>query len=130
MIKINSKSNGSWNRTKRFLSNAGKSQKKVFLILQKYGEQGVKALEAATPKDTATTAMSWAYQIIIKGDGTYSLNFVNNHPTKGKNVALWIQYGHATKNGGWVQGVDYINPAVQPIFDKIAKDSWEEVTNS
>lgn len=94
--------------------------------LDKYGREGVRALAAATPVDTGLTAESWHYEIIRK-DGSVSIAFSNSNIQKGVSIAVILQYGHGTRNGGWVEGRDYINPAVQPIFDKIAEEAWKEV---
>lgn len=95
--------------------------------LDKYGQQGVAALSSATPVDSGLTATSWYYKVEHQ-NGSTSINFYNSNTNKGVNIAIILQYGHGTRNGGWVQGRDYINPAIQPIFDKIANDAWEEVT--
>ena len=95
--------------------------------LEKYGQQGVAALSAATPVDTGLTANSWSYKIERK-NGVVSITFNNANIQNGVPIAIILQYGHATSNGGWVEGRDYINPAIQPIFDKIANDAWREVT--
>jgi len=95
-------------------------------ILASYGERGVKALAAATPKDTGKTADSWTYSI-EEGKGTVSIVWSNTNVNKGLNIAVLLQYGHGTRNGGYVQGRDYINPALQPLFDEIANKAWEEV---
>ena len=95
--------------------------------LEKYGQEGVAALRAATPKDTGLTSDSWSYQIIRTPNGV-TINFNNSNVQNGVPIAIILQYGHATRNGGWVEGRDYINPAIQPIFDKLAKEAWEEVT--
>lgn len=94
--------------------------------LDKYGREGVRALAAATPVDTGLTAESWHYEIIRK-DGSVSIAFSNSNIQNGVPIAVILQYGHGTRNGGWVEGRDYINPAVQPIFDKIAEEAWKEV---
>ena len=96
-------------------------------ILDKYGKAGVAALASATPTDTGETASSWYYEI-ERQNGSASIIFKNSHVNKGVNVAIILQYGHGTGTGGWVEGRDYINPAIQPIFDKIAEDAWREVT--
>lgn len=96
-------------------------------VLEQYGKQGVEALSKYTPKDTGLTASSWSYEI-TKNNGTISLTFKNSNVNKGVNIALILQYGHGTANGGYVQGRDYINPALQPIFDKLAEQAWKEVT--
>lgn len=96
-------------------------------ILDRYGREGVAALASATPVDTGLTANSWYYEISQK-NGQVSLNFCNSNVQNGVLIAVIIQYGHATRTGGWVTGKDYINPAIQPLFDKIANEAWREVT--
>lgn len=95
--------------------------------LDKYGREGVAALASATPKDTGLTAASWSYRIEQK-NGSATISFYNSNIQNGVPIAIILQYGHGTRNGGWVQGRDYINPAIQPIFDKIAENAWREVT--
>lgn len=95
--------------------------------LDKYGRAGVAALSSATPVDTGKTAASWTYKI-VRQNGSVSVEFHNTNIQKGVPIAIILQTGHATSTGGWVEGRDYINPAIQPIFDKIAKEAWEEVT--
>ena len=95
--------------------------------LDRYGREGVKALSAATPVETGLTADSWYYKIENK-KGSVSINFYNSNIQNGVPIAIILQYGHGTRNGGWVQGRDYINPAIQPIFDKITENAWREVT--
>ncbi len=95
--------------------------------LEKYGREGVAALASVTPVDTGLTANSWYYEIVIK-NGSASINFCNSNIQNGVPIAVILQYGHGTRNGGWVIGRDYINPAIQPIFDKIANNAWREVT--
>lgn len=94
--------------------------------LDKYGEMGVEALASATPVETGLTADSWTYKV-EHGDGRTTLTWYNTHVNKGVNIAIILQYGHGTGTGGYVEGIDYINPALKPIFDKIAKEVWEEV---
>jgi hypothetical protein len=96
--------------------------------LDKYGKKGVDALASATPKDTGLTASSWVYEI-VSTPGSIQLNFKNTNIQNGVPIAIILQYGHGTRNGGWVEGRDYINPAIQPIFDEIANSAWREVTN-
>ena len=96
-------------------------------ILDKYGQAGVRALASATPVDTGLTADSWYYKI-EKSKGSVSIAFYNSNIQNGVPIAVILQYGHGTKNGGWVQGRDYINPAIRPIFDAIVEDAWKEVT--
>lgn len=95
--------------------------------LDKYGREGVAALSSATPVRTGLTANSWYYEIEHQ-NGSVSITFNNSNVNKGIPIAIILQYGHGTRNGGWVQGRDYINPAIQPVFDRIAKEAWEEVT--
>lgn len=96
-------------------------------VLDKYGRMGVAALAASTPVDTGLTANSWYYNI-MRNDGSVSLEFSNSNIVDGYSIAIILRYGHGTRNGGYVQGRDYITPAVQPIFDQMAKDAWNEVT--
>lgn len=98
-------------------------------ILERYGQKGVDALASATPVDTGKTASSWTYEI-TKTEGAYSINWLNTNVNKHVNIALILQYGHGTRNGGYVKGRDYINPAIQPIFDEIAESAWREVTEA
>ena len=95
--------------------------------LDKYGRDGVAALASATPIDTGNTANSWYYEVTHTKDSA-TISFKNSNIQNGVPIAVILQYGHGTRNGGWVVGRDYINPAIQPIFDKIAKDAWREVT--
>lgn len=94
--------------------------------LDKYGREGVEALKNYTPKDTGKTSESWYYNIERK-DGIITLSFNNSNFNDGVPIAIILQYGHGTRNGGFVQGVDYINPALSPVFEKILNDMWEEV---
>jgi len=98
-------------------------------ILDKYGKKGVEALKAATPVDTGTTANSWYYKI-VQEKGTSRLVFSNTNVNNGVNIAIILQYGHATRNGAWVEGRDYINPALQPIFDELSKEIDKEVAKA
>lgn len=96
-------------------------------MLNKYGRMGVEALSSATPVDTGLTASCWGYRI-ERTSSSVSIIFYNTNINKGVPIAIILQYGHGTGTGGWVEGRDYINPAIQPVFDKIVKDAWEEVT--
>lgn len=96
-------------------------------ILDSYGRKGVEALSLATPKDSGVTAQSWGYEIIRRGD-KISIQWYNTNVNKNVNIAIIIQYGHGTGTGGYVVGRDYINPAIQPIFDDMANSIWKEVT--
>ena len=96
-------------------------------ILNEYGRKGVEALKAATPRDTGLTADSWYYEI-QRGEGLIRLSFNNSNTNQGIPIAILIQYGHATRNGGFVEGIDYINPALRPVFDELAEKLWKEVS--
>lgn len=121
---INIRQKGDFKNLSSFLE---KTKEKLNIgLLDKYGREGVAALQAATPKDTGKTSESWYYKIERK-NGSVSLTFHNSNQNKGVPIAIILQYGHATRNGGYVEGVDYINPALRPIFDKIAEEAWKEV---
>lgn len=117
---------GSFKNTERFLTKA--QQLQVGKILSGYGAKGVQALANATPVRTGLTANSWAYSIEVTSWG-YALSWENSNVNAGANVAILIQYGHGTGTGGYVQGQDYINPAIQPLFDEMAEAIWKEVTS-
>ena len=122
MITIKSK--GDLSKTYKFLKRA---HSRSFLArLDKYGQEGVAALSAATPVDTGKTAASWSYVISNTKDGV-TITWTNSNVVNGVPIALILQYGHGTRNGGYVQGRDYINPAIQPIFDKILDSAWKDV---
>ena len=95
--------------------------------LNRYGREGVELLASATTKESGLTANSWYYEITHE-NGSSSISFHNSNINKGVPIAIILQYGHGTRNGGWVEGIDYINPAIQPLFEKIAQDAWKEVT--
>lgn len=101
-------------------------KEKLMTILRKYGEIGVESLAEMTPKDTGETATSWRYEIQEK-DNSVILSFVNDAQNDGIPIAILIQYGHGTGTGGYVPPNDFINPAMKPIFQKIAADAWKEV---
>ena len=116
---------GDFSKLTRFLERAKEA---VHLgDLDKYGRQGVAALSSATPVDSGLTAKSWYYEIENK-NGSATITFNNSNIQNGVPIAIILQYGHGTRNGGWVEGRDYINPAIQPIFDEIANEAWREVT--
>lgn len=123
MIKLTT--TGKFDKTNKFLKRASNWSKNV--NLDKYAEKGVAALSSATPLDTGVTASSWYYRIDRK-DGLISITFLNSNINKGVPIAIILQYGHGTRNGGWVEGRDYINPAIRPIFDELADAAWKEVT--
>ena len=122
---ISFKHRGDFSKLTRFLERAKEAVR--LGDLDKYGREGVAALASATPVDSGETANSWYYEI-INSNGSVTITFNNSHINKGVPIAVILQYGHGTGTGGWVQGRDYINPAIQPIFDRIAKEAWEEVT--
>lgn len=125
MISFNMK--GSFNKTFAFLK---RNRKLNLNDLYKFGQMGVDALREATPKDSGLTADSWYYEVVDE-DGRISIRWLNRNVVDGWcNIAVILQYGHATGTGGYVEGIDYINPALKPIFDKIAKHAWEEVTRN
>lgn len=127
-IVIQMSEKGDFKKTFRFLK--AMKEKKFLSNLDKYGERGVQLLSENTPRDTGLTASSWYYKIEDDGN-TLKLTWYNSNIKKDYfNVALMLQYGHATKNGGWVEGIDYINPALKPLFDEMEKDIWEEVKSS
>lgn len=123
MIKFGHK--GDFKKLDRYLRDA-KNPNRIIKVLDRFGKQGVAALASATPVDTGKTAASWSYEIKSQ-NGVYSIQFNNSNINKYVNIAIILQYGHGTRNGGWVEGRDYINPAIQPIFDKITDQAWEEV---
>lgn len=115
---------GDFSKLTRYLEKA----KEVVHLgdLDKYGRAGVAALASATPVDSGETARSWYYEIENK-NGVASITFLNSNINNSVPIAIILQYGHGTGTGGWVEGRDYINPAIQPIFDQIANDAWKEV---
>ena len=117
---------GDWLGTEKFLKGASTGE--YLKVLNKFGAQGQAALAAATPTETGRTANSWSYKVEI-GRGESTIYWSNSHVNKGVNIALILQYGHGTRNGGYVQGRDYINPAMQPIFDKIADEALKAVSS-
>ena len=121
---ISFRQKGDFSELTRFLERAKETVK--IGELDRYGREGVAALSSATPIDTGKTANSWFYKI-NRSPGSVSISFHNSNVVDGVPIAVILQYGHGTRNGGWVQGRDYINPAIQPIFDKIANNAWKEV---
>ena len=126
-MKISFSSKGDFSKTIKFLNKV--KNVKINNILSKYGKIGVNALSQATPKDSGVTSRSWNYKIQVNNDNA-SIVWYNTNVVKGVNIAVILQYGHGTRNGGWVEGRDYINPAMKPIFDKIADQVWKEVINN
>lgn len=118
------RSSGSFKNSKRFLQEV---QKQNFMaVLDHYGQDGIIALSMNTPRDTGETSVSWGYQVILD-KGEARLEFTNSNINKGVPIAVILQYGHGTGTGGYVQGRDYINPAIQPVFDRIVDSIWTEV---
>ena len=122
MIRFRQK--GNFTKLSNFLERA----KNVVRIgeLDKYGREGVAALASTTPVESGLTASSWTYEI-VRGKGSVAIRFNNSNIQNGVPIAIILQYGHGTGTGGWVEGRDYINPSVQPLFDKIADNAWKEV---
>jgi hypothetical protein len=118
---------GSFNNTDQFLKRMSKVD--ILSILDEYGKAGVEALKNTTPEDSGLTADSWAYEIEASG-GNYAIYWTNSHVHDGVYIAVLLEYGHATGTHGYVQGRDYINPAIRPIFDQIANSVWKVVTSS
>lgn len=116
---------GDFSKLSRYLERVKEAAK--LGVLDKYGREGVAALSSATPVESGKTASSWYYEI-KRQNGSVSITFNNSNINKGVPIAIVLQYGHGTGTGGWVQGRDYINPAIRPIFDRIADDAWKEVT--
>ena len=122
---ITFKQTGDFSKVTRYLE---KTKKGVSVgVLEKYAHDGVSALSAATPVESGTTANSWYYEIEYSKSGAV-IRFCNSNVNKNVHIAIILQYGHGTGTGGWVEGRDYINPAIQPVFDKLADEAWREVT--
>ena len=121
---ISFRQKGDFSKLTRFLERAKEAVK--IGDLDKYGRQGVAALASATPIDSGETASSWYYEIENNKESA-TITFYNSNVQNGVPIAIILQYGHGTRNGGWVEGRDYINPAIQPIFDQIVDDAWREV---
>jgi hypothetical protein len=116
---------GNWDRTTQYLNRMKSAD--LAALLSKYGQQGVNALSNATPVESGETAGGWYYEIISR-KGYSSIRWHNSHVVDGRPIAILIQYGHGTGTGGYVQGRDYIMPAIRPVFDQIANEVWREVT--
>jgi len=127
MAGIRFKHRGNFNKTEKFFKRM--TRREYLKVLEKYALVGVDALSSATPVDSGKTASSWTYEIHQSG-GSATISWINTHVNKGVNIAVILQYGHGTGTGGYVQGRDYINPAIRPIFDRIAEDAWKEVTRA
>lgn len=118
---------GDLKKSRKFLETL--SRREEFKNLDRLAKEGVQALSSATPFDTGLTASSWGYEIHTSG-GSYQIVWTNSNINKGVPIAIILQYGHGTGTGGYVQGRDYINPAIRPVFDRIADEVWKEVTRS
>lgn len=125
MITI--ESNGSFAKTEAFFQ--AMKRKQIFSALDHYGRLGVSALQQATPVDSGQSARSWSYEILRDGK-SYSIIWTNSNIVAGTPVVILLQYGHGTGTGGYVEGRDFINPAIQPIFDKISTEVWKVVTSA
>lgn len=123
-MKVKVFQKGDWRKTEKFLDGARVWNPRA--LLKRYGEAGVRALQAATPKDTGETANSWGYEIETDRDGARVI-WTNSNVVEGLPIAILIQYGHGTGGGGYVQGRDYINPAMRNIFDQLADAAWKEL---
>lgn len=124
---ISFESSGSFDRTEQFLKKM--SSREIFKSLEQHAQAGVKALASASPIDSGLTSTSWGYKIESSKRST-SVTWFNTNTETGVSVVIMLQYGHAVRGGGYVQGQDFINPAMKPIFDKIEADVWRVVTNS
>jgi hypothetical protein len=126
-MSMSMSSSGSFDNLEAFLKKA--SSPSMFDVLSKYGEMGVSALRAATPVDSGETANSWYYEVVQDGK-SWSLVWGNTHVEDGRPIAVLLQHGHGTRTGGFVEGRDYINPALRPIFDQMAAEGWKVVTTA
>jgi len=123
-MKISLIAKGNYSKTQQWLNRL--MNREYLNILDKYGQKGIDALSSATPRDTGLTAESWGYEI-HHSESTTTLTWTNSNVNNGVPIALILQYGHGTGTGGYVQGRDYINPALRPIFDAMAEEAWKEV---
>jgi len=122
---ITFKHRGSFKNSERFLTNYDK--RRLLSVLNQYGREGVSALSSATPIDSGASASSWSYRTSVSG-GSFFIIWENSEKTaQGTPIVILLQYGHATRSGGYVQGKDFINPAIKPVMDKIAEAVWMEV---
>ena len=125
MIRIKHK--GNFNKIEKFFVRMSGAE--YLNILERYGRAGVSALASATPTDSGKTAAGWDF-VIEHGSKMTSIGWINTNDNDGVNIAIILQYGHGTRTGGYVQGIDYINPAMKPIFDQMSQEVWKEVTRS
>lgn len=126
IVLVSFRQKGDFSKVTRYLEKAKRNAR--IKILDHYGQEGVAALASATPVDTGLTASSWSYKV-EQHAGSASISFHNTNIQNGVPIAIILQYGHGTRNGGWVEGRDYINPALQPVFEQIANKAWREVTS-
>lgn len=124
---ISVKSTGSFKKIESFLKKMNDEQ--IFSVLDSLGQRGVNALASATPVDSGLTSQSWTYEV-THNRGKHGIVWKNTNVHNGVNIALILQYGHGTGTGGWVNGYDYINPAIRPVFDEIADEVWKQVKNA
>lgn len=124
-MKITFKSKGDFSKTTKYLKKMQKAFDRG--VFDKYGKKGVAALQMATPMDTGITAASWSYLVDTSNDNAIHLEFYNDNVNDHVNIAIILQYGHGTGTGGYVEGVDYINPALVPIFESMVAEIWKEV---
>lgn len=124
-MTITIESTGDWQPTRNWFARMAKLD--LALVLNSFGAEGVKALQAATPAASGATQNAWNYHVTRNGNN-WRIDWTNSNVNHGVNIAVILQYGHGTRNGGYVTGRDYINPAIRPVFDKIAKQAWREVT--
>lgn len=117
---------GSFSKAEKFLRRAKAIDYRP--IAEKYGRSGVEALSLNTPKDSGDTANAWSYEIVPRKNG-FSLTWRNSNVSDGIPIVILIQYGHGTRSGSFVEGIDFINPAMKPIFDDLAENLWKEVTS-
>jgi hypothetical protein len=125
-LTISASSSGSWDDTEAWLKKMSQGSA-IFARLEHFGQAGVAALSAATPRESGETAGMWFYEVIQDKD-SWSIVWGNNHVQDGRQIAVLLQYGHATRTGGYVEGRDYINPALKPIFDQMTAEGWKVVT--
>lgn len=126
-MTISFSSKGDWSRTANWLDSLTKGD--IFRALDKYGRQGVDALSKATPRSSGLAASSWSYKV-TRSSTMWSIHWTNTNIENGFPVVIGLQYGHGTGTGGWVEGQDFINPAIRPVFDRIAADVWKAVTSA
>jgi len=126
-MKIQVGHRGDFKNTENFLKQV--TNLDIALALHKYGVEGVAALDSSTPEDSGVTASSWTYKVSVTKN-VYTISWHNNNIVDGVPLVILLQYGHGTRNGGYVQGRDFINPAIQPIFERIAADVWNEVRSA